>query len=107
MTNNNRNIAISNALRKRMRTFNRIEKVFYGTVILTAIIMAISIVYLQSRNLEVQQEITNLNSQISDVQTEYNNAKQEVNELTSRDRIQKIAGQEGLSSQQNNIKQVE
>ena len=74
---------------------------------LTAIIMAISIVYLQSRNLEVQQEITNLNSQISDVQTEYNNAKQEVNELTSRDRIQKIAGQEGLSSQQNNIKQVE
>lgn len=69
--------------------------------------MAISIVYLQSRNLEVQQEITNLNSQISDVQTEYNNAKQEVNELTSRDRIQKIAGQEGLSSQQNNIKQVE
>ncbi|GLB80152.1 cell division protein FtsL [Streptococcus alactolyticus] len=90
-----------------MRTFNRIEKVFYGTVILTAIIMAISIVYLQSRNLEVQQEITNLNSQISDVQTEYNNAKQEVNELTSRDRIQKIAGQEGLSSQQNNIKQVE
>lgn len=90
-----------------MRTFNRIEKVFYGTVILTAIIMAISIVYLQSRNLEVQQEITNLNSQISDVQTEYNNAKQEVNELTSRDRIQKIARQEGLSSQQNNIKQVE
>ena len=55
----------------------------------------------------MQQEITNLNSQISDVQTEYNNAKQEVNELTSRDRIQKIAGQEGLSSQQNNIKQVE
>lgn len=107
MTNNNRNIAISNALRKRMRTFNRIEKVFYGTAILTAIIMAISIVYLQSRNLEVQQEITNLNSQISDVQTEYNNAKQEVNELTSRDRIQKIARQEGLSSQQNNIKQVE
>ena len=54
--------------------------------------MAVSIIYLQSRNLQVQQEITNLNSQISDMQTDYDNAKQEVNELTSRDRIEQIAG---------------
>jgi len=69
--------------------------------------MAVSIIYLQSRNLQVQQEITNLNSQISDMQTDYDNAKQEVNELTSRDRIEQIAGNAGLTSQQDNIKQVE
>ena len=71
---------------------------------LTAITMAVSIIYLQSRNLQVQQEITNLNSQISDMQTDYDNAKQEVNELTSRDRIEQIAGNAGLTSQQDNIK---
>ncbi|KEH52824.1 cell division protein FtsL [Streptococcus macedonicus] len=107
MTDKHRNEAISNALKRRIRKFSRIEKVFYGSIILTAIIMAISIIYLQSRNLQVQQEITNLNSQISDMQTDYDNAKQEVNELTSRDRIEQIAGNAGLTSQQDNIKQVE
>ena len=106
MTDKHRNEAISNALKRRIRKFSRIEKVFYGSIILTAITMAVSIIYLQSRNLQVQQEITNLNSQISDMQTDYDNAKQEVNELTSRDRIEQIAGNAGLTSQQDNIKQV-
>ena len=107
MTDKHRNEAISNALKRRIRKFSRIEIVFYGSIILTAITMAVSIIYLQSRNLQVQQEITNLNSQISDMQTDYDNAKQEVNELTSRDRIEQIAGNAGLTSQQDNIKQVE
>lgn len=107
MTDKHRNEAISNALKRRIRKFSRIEKVFYGSIILTAITMAVSIIYLQSRNLQVQQEITNLNSQISNMQTDYDNAKQEVNELTSRDRIEQIAGNAGLTSQQDNIKQVE
>ena len=107
MTDKHRNEAISNALKRRIRKFSRIEKVFYGSIILTAITMAVSIIYLQSRNLQVQQEITNLNSQISDMQTDYDNAKQEVNELTSRDRIEQIAGNAGLTSQQDNIQQVE
>ncbi len=107
MTDKHRNEAISNALKRRIRKFSRIEKVFYGAIILTAITMAVSIIYIQSRNLQVQQEITNLNSQISDMQTDYDNAKQEVNELTSRDRIEQIAGNAGLTSQQDNIKQVE
>lgn len=107
MTDKHRNEAISNALKRRIRKFSRVEKVFYGSIILTAITMAVSIIYLQSRNLQVQQEITNLNSQISDMQTDYDNAKQEVNELTSRDRIEQIAGNAGLTSQQDNIKQVE
>lgn len=107
MTDKHRNEAISNALKRRIRKFSRIEKVFYGSIILTAITMAVSIIYLQSRNLQVQQEITNLNSQISDMQTDYDNAKQEVNELTNRNRIEQIAGNAGLTSRQDNIKQVE
>jgi cell division protein FtsL len=69
--------------------------------------MAVSIIYLQSRNLQVQQQITDLNSQITEVQTDYDNAKQEVNELSSRDRVEQIAQNAGLTSQQDNIKQVE
>ena len=51
--------------------------------------------------------MTDLNSQITEVQTDYDNAKQEVNELSSRDRVEQIAQNAGLTSQQDNIKQVE
>ncbi|KKC20850.1 MULTISPECIES: cell division protein FtsL [Streptococcus] len=107
MTNEKRTQAVSNALQKRIRTFSRIEKAFYATIIITAISMAVSIIYLQSRKLQLQQDITSLNSQISDQKIELNNAKQEVNELSRRDRIVDIAGKAGLSNRNENIKKVE
>lgn len=107
MNNEKRTQAISNALQKRIRTFSRIEKAFYSTIIITAIIMSVSIIYLQSRRLQLQQDITSLNSQISDKKIELNNAKQEVNELTRRDRIVDIANKGGLSNRNDNIKKVD
>lgn len=107
MNNETRTQAISSALQKRIRTFSRIEKAFYSAMIITAITMAVSIIYLQSRRLQLQQDITTLNSQITDKKTELNNAKQEVNELSRRDRIVDIAGKGGLSNRNDNIKKVE
>ncbi|WP_159542853.1 cell division protein FtsL [Streptococcus halichoeri] len=107
MINEKKTQAVSTVLQKRIKTFSRIEKAFYAAIIITSITMAVSIIYLQSRRLQMQQDITALNSQISDKKTELNNAKQEVNELTRRDRIVDIASKAGLSNQTNNIKKVE
>lgn len=107
MNNETRTQAVTNALQKRIRTFSRIEKAFYSAMIITAIIMSVSIIYMQSRRLQLQQDITTLNSQISDKKTELNNAKQEVNELSRRDRIVDIAGKAGLSNRNDNVKKVD
>lgn len=107
MTNEKQNEALTDVLQRRIRTFSRMEKVFYGAIIVTAITMAIGIIFLQSRNLQVQQDITSLNKQISEQQLQLDNAKQEVNELSNRDRITKIAEKAGLSNQQNNIQKVD
>lgn len=107
MTNEKRSEALSQALQKRIKTFTRLEKAFYGAIIITAITLAVSIIYLQSRSLQIQQEISHLNSQINDRETEYNNAKQEVNELSRYDRIAKIAQKAGLTVQKDNIKKVD
>lgn len=107
MNNETRTQAVTNALQKRIRTFSRIEKAFYSAMIITAIIMSVSIIYMQSRRLQLQQDITTLNSQISDKKIELNNAKQEVNELSRRDRIVDIAGKAGLSNRNDNIKKVD
>ena len=107
MTNEKRSEALSQALQKRIKTFTRLEKAFYGAIIITAITLAVSIIYLQSRSLQIQQEISHLNSQINDRETEYNNAKQEVNELSRYDRIAEIAQKACLTVQKDNIKKVD
>ena len=107
MTNEKRSEALSQALQKRIKTFTRLEKAFYGAIIITAITLAVSIIYLQSRSLQIQQEISHLNSRINDRETEYNNAKQEVNELSRYDRIAEIAQKAGLTVQKDNIKKVD
>ncbi|MCB4985386.1 cell division protein FtsL [Streptococcus mutans] len=107
MTNEKRSEALSQALQKRIKTFTRLEKAFYGAIIITAITLAVSIIYLQSRSLQIQQEISHLNSQINDRETEYNNAKQEVNELSRYDRIAEIAQKAGLTVQKDHIKKVD
>lgn len=107
MTNEKRSEAISQALQKRIRTFTRLEKAFYGSLILTAIIMAIGIINLQSRNLQIQQDISKLNSQINEEETAFDNAKQEVNELSRYKNIVGTAQKGGLSAQNNNIQKVD
>lgn len=107
MNNEKRRQAVRTALQRQIRTFSRIEKAFYSAMIVTAITMAVSIIYLQSRRLQLQQDISSLNSQISDKRTDLNNAKQEVNELSRRDRIVDIASKAGLSNRNDNIKKVE
>ncbi|HGD4826901.1 TPA: cell division protein FtsL [Streptococcus agalactiae] len=103
MTNEKRTEAVTQTLQRHIKTFSRIEKAFYGAIVITATIMAVGIIYLQSNSLQVKQEVNQLNSKINDKQTEFDNAKQEVNELSNRDRITKIAKDAGLTIQNDNI----
>lgn len=107
MPEDKRQEALSQVVQRRIRQFTRLEKAFYGTIILTAIVMAISLIYIQSRNLQLQQTISELNGELNLKQTEYNNAKQEVNELLQRERIIKIAEEAGLVPRSENIQKVE
>lgn len=66
MNNEKRSQEVTSALQKRIRTFSRVEKAFYTALILTAITMSVSIIFLQSRKLQLQQDITALNRKIDD-----------------------------------------
>ncbi|MCC9714499.1 cell division protein FtsL, partial [Streptococcus agalactiae] len=53
MTNEKRTEAVTQTLQRHIKTFSRIEKAFYGAIVITAIIMAVGIIYLQSNSLQV------------------------------------------------------
>ncbi|MGT2742354.1 cell division protein FtsL [Streptococcus plurextorum] len=99
--------ALTQMVQRRFRQFTRLEKVFYATIIISAITMAISLIYLQSKNLQLQQVISELNGSLNTQQTEYNNAKQEVNELLQRERVIKIAEEAALEPRTDSIQKVE
>ena len=97
---------VNRAIRNHIRFMTRMEKAFSSAIVLTAIVMSIAVVFLQGRNQAIKQQITDLNSKISDEKTELNNAKQAVNELTNSDRIKEIANKAGLSINNDSIKSV-
>ena len=93
-------------LQDRFRRFSRVEKAFYGSIVLTAVILAISIVFMQTRILQVQSELTNLNTELKTKETELEDVQQEVNELTRYERLSKLASSQGMSLQKENRKVV-
>lgn len=107
MTTDKRSEEIKRLVQERIRTFSRLEKFFYLTLVVTGIIMAISVVYMQIRHQEIQQEIADLNNKINAKHDELNDAKQEVNELTRLDRITTIVDKSDIKTQNGNLQKVD
>ena len=95
-----------NPLQDQMRKFSRVEKAFYGSIVLTAIILAVSIVFMQTKLLQVDRDLTEVNTQIEAEQTELADIKQEVNELTRYERLSQLASSQDMKRQKGNRKTV-
>ena len=93
-------------IQKRIQKFSRVEKAFYGSIILTAIILAVSIVFMQTKLLQVNHDLTEVNAQIESEQAELDNIKQEVNELTRYERLSQLASSQDMKLQKGNRKTV-
>ncbi len=71
----------SNTLFRNSSDFSRVEKASMAPIILTAIILAVSIVFMQTRLLQVYHDLFESCAQIGQSRL-VDNIKQEVNELT-------------------------
>lgn len=75
----------------KIRTFTRVEKAFYSSIVLSGLALAIGIIFMQTRLLQLQSGMAKVNQDISQKQIEINDAKQAVNELTRSARLMEIA----------------
>ena len=91
------------SLQARVRQFTRVEKAFYGSVLLTALVLAISVVFMQTKLLQVQHDLTQLNTKLAAKQTQLDDVKQEVNELKRRDRLVELATSQSMTQQEKNV----
>ena len=104
---NNRPRTTSQILQARIQRFSRVEKAFYGAIVLTAVILATSVVFMQTKLLQVQHDLTDLNVQVSTKQVEINNAKQEINDLTRKERLSGLASSQEMTLQNAIVKTAE
>ena len=104
---NNRPRTASQILQARIQRFSRVEKAFYGAIVLTAVILATSVVFMQTKLLQVQRDLTTVNSKIEAKRTELDDAKQEVNELIRSERLKEIANSKDLQLNNENIRAAE
>ncbi|CYU57538.1 TPA: cell division protein FtsL [Streptococcus suis] len=87
----------------KIRTFTRVEKAFYSSIVLSGLALAIGIIFMQTRLLQLQSSMAKVNQDISKKQIEINDAKQAVNELTRSARLMEIAEKAGLTFNNDNI----
>lgn len=87
----------------KIKTFSRVEKAFYGSIVISGLILAIGIVFMQTKLLQVQSEMAGVNQQINIKLLEIEDAKQAINDLARNARLLEIAEKEGLSFNNDNI----
>ena len=97
----------SQLLQARIKKFSRVEKAFYLSIAVTALVLAISVVYMQTKLLQVQNDLTTINTQIEEKKTELDDARQEVNELIRSERLTGIANSQDLQLNNENIRSAE
>ena len=90
-------------IEEKIRTFTRVEKAFYGSIVLSGLILAIGIIFMQTKLLQIQSDMASINQDISAKKLEIEDAKQAVNDLVRNARLLEIAEKEGLTLNIDNI----
>ena len=87
----------------RIHTFTRVENAFYDSIVLSGLVLAIGIIFMQTKLLQVQSDMAGINQDISVKLLEIEDAKQAVNDLARKARLLEIADKEGLTFNNDNI----
>ncbi|BCP57068.1 cell division protein FtsL [Streptococcus parasuis] len=103
MAQEKRREATMRVIGDKIKTFTRVEKAFYSSIVLSGLALAIGIIFMQTRLLQLQSSMAKVNQDISQKQIEINDAKQAVNELTRSARLMEIAEKAGLTFNNDNI----
>lgn len=91
----------------RLKRFSRVEKAFYGSIVLSGILLAIGIIFFQTRLQQVRIEMADLSSETNAKQVELDEAKQTINELASYAHLMEIAKKAKLTNNNENSGVIE
>lgn len=96
----------SNLMTNMISKMSKIEKSFYLVVIFTAIIIAIGTVFVRTKVMQTEQNLTDVQYEIDNKKTRHEELDQQIQELSRSERVIKIAEDNNLRSNNKNIRKA-
>ena len=87
-------------------TWDTVDFMMVGAAVLTVIVMAFLVIFMANKSATANTQLSTTSAQLEKVRNKNNDLKQEVSDLSSPDRLNKIAEKNGLKLNNQNIRNV-
>lgn len=87
----------------RFKKVNGVEKIFYATMVISALIIAIGLLYIKTKTTEIESNTININTSIYQKQEKLSEYKQQIQDLAGNDSLYKISDKAGLKMNYSNV----
>lgn len=92
--------------KKKKKGIHKLERNMYKFFILTIVLLVITIVLSEAMLGKINLEVQELNKKVKEETEEKQSLMMKISEMVSLDKIQKISSEQGLTYNNENIKQV-
>ena len=86
--------------------WDTVDFMMVGAAVLTVIVMAFLVIFMANKSATANTQLSTTSAQLEKVRNKNNDLKQEVSDLSSPDRLNKIAEKNGLTLNNQNIRNV-
>lgn len=86
--------------------WDTVDFIMVGAAVLTVIVMAFLVIFMANKSATANTQLSTTSAQLEKVRNKNNDLKQEVSDLSSPDRLNKIAEKNGLKLNNQNIRNV-
>ncbi|MDR0297831.1 MAG: hypothetical protein LBI11_04180 [Streptococcaceae bacterium] len=90
--------SIAPGLRGSFTRLSRVERLFYFSVTIAVIFMAIAIVFVRMKTLEFKSSTDQMRIEMANTQTEINQYQQEINNLTAQGKVGTAASSANMTN---------
>lgn len=89
--------------KRKFKNLTVVEKCFYLSIIFSVIMLAIAMVYVRTKIIEVEQNTLNIQTDVSTKEDLIKTYDQKINELMGSERVTKQANDNGIKSNPDNV----
>lgn len=86
--------------------WDTVDFMMVGAAVLTVIVMAFIVIFMANKSATANTQLSTTSAQLEQVRDKNNDLKQEVSDLSNPDRLNKIAEKNGLTLNNQNIRNV-
>ncbi|PCR99027.1 cell division protein FtsL [Lactococcus fujiensis] len=90
-------------LASKFKKLSGVEKIFYSTLVFAVLIIAVGLLYIKTKTMEVESNTVNLNVKISQQETKNAEYDQQISDLGSGNQLSGIAAKDGMSQNFSNV----